>query len=31
MQYVPQGMLYKNTPVVGIHPWRGGNVGLRFM
>lgn len=31
MQYVPQGMLYKNTPVVGIHPWRGGNVGLSII
>ncbi len=30
-QYVPQGMLYKNTPVVGIYPWRGGNVSLSMI
>ncbi len=27
-QKVPKGMLYFNTPVVGMHPWRGGNVSL---
>ena len=30
-EYVPQGMLYKNTPVVGIYPWRGGNVALSII
>ena len=27
-QRLPKGMLFMNTPVVGIYPWRGGNVSL---
>ncbi|MBN2635454.1 MAG: hypothetical protein JXR61_04230 [Prolixibacteraceae bacterium] len=27
-QRLPKGMLFLNTPVVGIYPWRGGNVSL---
>ena len=27
-QTLPEGMLFLNTPVVGIHPWQGGNMAL---
>ncbi len=27
-QRLPKGMLFLNTPVVGMYPWRGGNVSL---
>lgn len=30
-QEVPGGMLFLNTPVVGLFPWRGGNVSLSLI
>lgn len=28
---LPEGMLFLNTPVVGVHPWRGGNVSVSLI
>ncbi|MFW5830829.1 MAG: hypothetical protein ACOCVA_01170 [Prolixibacteraceae bacterium] len=28
---LPKGMLFMNTPIVGIYPWRGGNVSLSLI
>ncbi len=30
-QKIPGGMLFLNTPVVGMFPWRGGNVSLSIV
>jgi hypothetical protein len=30
-QRLPKGMLFMNTPIVGIYPWRGGNVSLSLI
>lgn len=30
-QRLPKGMLFLNTPVVGVHPWRGGNLSLSII
>ena len=30
-QRLPKGMLFLNTPVVGMHPWRGGNISYSII
>lgn len=30
-QKLPRGMLFLNTPIVGVHPWRGGNLSLSII